>query len=262
MQQTGNDLLSALDDLVSRWSPDDIQEKTPILEHRNGHVPIDVPMKNPATARLSDDFGTIGTLEHNIIGDTTRADDDASSNDHIDVSSDSSPTFPHNRVPTFQLFQNDQKDVMEQRVNRWNNHWNEPVPTFQNDVPLPVRSGEPWQNLPPSSACSHADAWRAWMGSRLNRKMASGHYADRNNAIVDVWNDALHVWHMAYGDVPPRTACGACGEVLEMWDATIPIIDGARVHAAQDCLDGYGDRCRAVAHDALVAIGLKPPPTA
>jgi hypothetical protein len=32
------------------------------------------------------------------------------------------------------------------------------------------------------------------MGDRLRRTISSGHYADRQNAIRDVWNDALLLW--------------------------------------------------------------------
>ena len=94
---------------------------------------------------------------------------------------------------------------------------------------------------------------------RLRRKTSIGYYADRQNAVRDVWYDALHVWHLAYGQTPSKAVCGACGEVLTPNDRTILIIDGARVHASHECLDGYGERCRQVAHAALVGIGLKPP---
>jgi hypothetical protein len=103
--------------------------------------------------------------------------------------------------------------------------------------------------------------WRAWMGERYRSKMASGHFSSRDAAMVSVWEEALRAWHMINGKVPDRDGCGACGEVLEMWDSAITVIDGARVHASQDCLYDYGERCRAAAHEALVAIGLKPPPT-
>jgi hypothetical protein len=66
-----------------------------------------------------------------------------------------------------------------------------PVPTFQSDALFPVCSNKAWSILLPALACRHADEWRAWMGDRLRRTISSGHYADRQNAIRDVWNDTL-----------------------------------------------------------------------
>lgn len=260
-QQAGNDLLAALDSLVSGWSSPDDQRKDPILERGTDHVPMVVPMKSSAESTPSNAFGTIGTLERKKIGDTTRDDDTTTpDNDPSDEIPDSKLDSSENHVPMFQLFQNTQKAVLDQRLNHWNNHWNEPVPTFQNDVPTPVRTGEPWSNLPPSSACRVAGEWRQWMGDRLRRKLQSGHYEDRNNAVTAVWNEALHVWHMAYGEPSPYGRCGACGEPLTRRDRVITIIDRTDVHASPACLNGYGERCREQARAALVGIGLKPPP--
>lgn len=128
--------------------------------------------------------------------------------------------------------------------------------------PDPGSGMESTSKLQFSSACRlpvTPDDWRAWLDNRLRDKLGTGNYADPVNAVTDAWNDALSYWHHAYGTVPPRTACGACGEVLDPWVQSIPIIDGARVHASWECLDGYGERCRQEAASALAEMGLTPP---
>lgn len=103
------------------------------------------------------------------------------------------------------------------------------------------------------------DDWRAWMLDKYRQKVASGRYADKANALADVWSAAERVWHLRHGTVPDRGTCAGCGDVIYPGMVVISIIDGARVHADPDCLNGYGERFREVARAALVELGLKPP---
>jgi|SRR3954452_15703476 hypothetical protein len=171
MLQTGNDLLAALDNLVDGWSSDDGQRSNAILEHRNEHVPMDVPMKKPAIARVSDVFGTIRTLEHKEIGDTTRDNLDSDPNESLTGFSDSKLDFPENHVPMFQLFQKSQKNILHQWVNHWNNTWNMPVPTFQNGVRSLLVLGRRGQScrllLPAAMLMNDAHGWETACAARF-----------------------------------------------------------------------------------------------
>lgn len=106
------------------------------------------------------------------------------------------------------------------------------------------------------------DDWRAWMLDRYRRKVASGHYEDHKNALVDVWSEAELAWRMRHGTAIDHASCAGCIESITPGVRVITVIDGARVHASYECLEAYADRCQRDAREALVAIGLKPPPSA
>jgi hypothetical protein len=85
-----------------------------------------------------------------------------------------------------------------------------------------------------------------------------GHYS-RAEAESLAWGDVLNRWHMRYGERVPRDLCAGCrrpigsAKVLEM-------IDGNRVHLGDpDCLVRHGERWRAAATRALLALGLRSP---
>ena len=269
MPQAENDFLAALDTLIANWPSGDQNGR--ILEQSlrsKKNVPINVPISNPRGERVSEVFGTIGTLEHGL---DKRYKGGFDRNNILSDRESPNPNIfsSQKRVPMFQLFQSGQNDLSDQQLNHWNKCWNivfQPDELFQNQVPDPVAlsvcSKTDTTKLQSSSACRlpvTVDDWCVWLDSRLRCKLTTSHYADYADAVSDTWSDALTLWRHIHGTVTPKTVCGGCGEALEIRDPTVAIISGARVHASAACLDAYRGKSRQEAADAFAAMGLNSP---
>ena len=101
--------------------------------------------------------------------------------------------------------------------------------------------------------------WRSWMRERYRAKIRLGTLAQRENALAAVWDEALRAHHFMHGVVPGPDRCAGCGDDLPYGAAALTLLDGARVHGSDACLEAYGNHCRAVSHTALVGMGLNPP---
>lgn len=101
--------------------------------------------------------------------------------------------------------------------------------------------------------------WREWMRDRYRRKVATGNFADKRNVLLSVWGEAERAYHFRKGMVPEPEFCAGCGARLSRADRVIVLLDGARVHSSNDCLDAYESDWRSEAKAALVAMGLNPP---
>jgi hypothetical protein len=69
-------------------------------------------------------------------------------------------------------------------------------------------------------------------------------------------------WHAQYGEQVPKDICAGCRRPIGTASA-LDLIDGSRVHLndGNACLIRHGERWRAAATRALMALGLRPPVT-
>jgi hypothetical protein len=85
-----------------------------------------------------------------------------------------------------------------------------------------------------------------------------GHYS-RAEAESLAWGEVLNRWHMRHGERVPRDLCAGCRRPIGSAKA-LDMIDGNRVHLGDpDCLVRHGERWRADAMRALLALGLRSP---
>jgi hypothetical protein len=73
------------------------------------------------------------------------------------------------------------------------------------------------------------------------------------------WGDLQNEWHALHGTRFPTWQCAGCRKPLSGFN-TLDLNDGNRVHLDDiECLITFGRRWRSIAHEWLVACGLKPP---
>jgi hypothetical protein len=82
----------------------------------------------------------------------------------------------------------------------------------------------------------------------------------RDEAELLAWREVETRWHMARGERVATDLCAGCRCPIGEAEA-LDLIDGSRVHhrVDNDCLIRHGERWRAAAARALVALGLQPP---
>jgi hypothetical protein len=104
--------------------------------------------------------------------------------------------------------------------------------------------------------------WRALFEERAGIREFDGGYT-RNEAEALAWGEIENRWHLKHGERVPRDLCAGCRRPIGSTDV-LDLIDGNRVHiaASQDCLIRHGNRWRANATRALLALGLQPPTSA
>jgi hypothetical protein len=113
-------------------------------------------------------------------------------------------------------------------------------------------------NLTSDSAGCRRD-WRYFYEERAAIREYDGHYT-RAEAEVLAWGQLQDRWHFEHGVRVPRDLCAGCRQSIGSADA-LDLIDGNRVHLRgdRDCLVQHGERWRAAATRALLALGLRPP---
>jgi hypothetical protein len=105
-----------------------------------------------------------------------------------------------------------------------------------------------------------ADAtwWRDCYEERAAIRQYGGY--PRDEAELLAWREVETRWHMARGERVATDLCAGCRCPIGEAEA-LDLIDGSRVHhrVDNDCLIRHGERWRAAAARALVALGLQPP---
>jgi hypothetical protein len=100
--------------------------------------------------------------------------------------------------------------------------------------------------------------WRELHEERVAVRQYNGGYR-RDEAEGLAWGELQNRWHMTRGERVSRELCAGCRRPIGNAEA-LDMIDGNRVHLAiLDCLIRHGERWRAAATRALIAIGLRPP---
>jgi hypothetical protein len=101
--------------------------------------------------------------------------------------------------------------------------------------------------------------WRDLYEERSAIRQYGGHYS-RADAEALAWSEVQTRWHMECGERVSRDLCAGCRRPIGTKKA-LDLIDGNRVHIGEDnaCLIRHGERWRAAAMRALVALGLRPP---
>jgi hypothetical protein len=109
-----------------------------------------------------------------------------------------------------------------------------------------------------AASADYVADWRDWYEERAAIRQFDGGYT-RDEAECLAWSEAEDRWHRARGDRVPCDLCAGCRRPIGSAEA-LDLIDGNRVHFGElDCLIRHGDRLRAVAARALMALGLRPP---
>lgn len=74
------------------------------------------------------------------------------------------------------------------------------------------------------------------------------------------WGAIQTRWHVEHGERVSRDLCAGCRRPIGT-EKVLDLIDGNRVHTSDDnaCLARHGERWRAAATRALMALGLRPP---
>ena len=82
----------------------------------------------------------------------------------------------------------------------------------------------------------------------------------RAEAEVLAWGELQNRWHFEHGARVARDLCAGCRQPIGSADV-LDLIDGNRIHLRSDhaCLIRHGERWRAAATRALLALGLRPP---
>jgi hypothetical protein len=103
-----------------------------------------------------------------------------------------------------------------------------------------------------------AEYWVASFAQRAAKWGLGGR--PRAEAERVAWAEAQNRWHLRHGERVPRHICASCGMPVGA-AAALDLIDGSRVHLDDEnaCLIRYGERWRAAATWALMALGLRPP---
>jgi hypothetical protein len=92
---------------------------------------------------------------------------------------------------------------------------------------------------------------------RTGIRQYGGSYT-REEAEHLAWSELQGRWHMEHGERAPRDLCAGCRRLIG-GNPVLDLIDGCRVHAdGYDCLIRWGERWRAAATRALVAMGVNP----
>jgi len=101
--------------------------------------------------------------------------------------------------------------------------------------------------------------WRALYEERAAICEFDGGYT-RNEAEALAWGEIENRWHLEHGHRVPRDLCAGCRRPIGASEA-LDLIDGNRVHLTNSnfCLLQHGNRWRANATRALLALGLRPP---
>jgi len=103
--------------------------------------------------------------------------------------------------------------------------------------------------------------WRRQLAVRTLVWLVAGRTRDEAEALA--FEDLAVEWHRRNGEKVEQGRCAGCGDLIGGREA-LPLGDGNLVHFDSrgfDCLLGFGARWRATAADALVGLGLKPPPS-
>ena len=103
--------------------------------------------------------------------------------------------------------------------------------------------------------------WRDLFEERAAIREFDGRYS-RAEAEALAWGELQNRWHLEHGDRIPRDLCAGCRRPIGDAEA-LDLIDGSRVHLTDTntCLIQHGNRWRANATRALMAVGLRPHPT-
>lgn len=115
------------------------------------------------------------------------------------------------------------------------------------------------ENLGAPTAGYPSGDWRDLLEERAAIREFDGHYT-RAEAAVLAWGELQNRWHLELGDRVPRDLCAGCHRPIGAAEA-LDLIDGNRVHFADNdvCLIRHGNRWRANATRALLAVGPRPP---
>jgi hypothetical protein len=101
--------------------------------------------------------------------------------------------------------------------------------------------------------------WRSEFAERAaHREYDGGH--PRAEAELLAWSELQNRWNLAHGERVSRGLCAGCRRPIGT-EAMIDLIDSNRAHdrAGHECLIRHGERWRAAATRALIAMGLRPP---
>jgi len=98
-----------------------------------------------------------------------------------------------------------------------------------------------------------------WKAERAAIRQYEGGYS-RAEAELLAWRELENRWNLAHGERVLRELCAGCRRPIGT-EAALDLIDGNRVHDPEDndCLIRHGERWRATAARALIAMGLQPP---
>jgi len=101
--------------------------------------------------------------------------------------------------------------------------------------------------------------WRDEYAERAAIRQYEGGYS-RAEAELLAWRELENRWNLAHGERVLRELCAGCRRPIGT-EAALDLIDGNRVHDPEDndCLIRHGERWRATAARALIAMGLQPP---
>ena len=130
-----------------------------------------------------------------------------------------------------------------------------PVPIGANDT-----IGTASHRAPELEDVSHSQVyWRELFETRAAARERLNHYT-RAAAERRAWGEIENRWHLQHGDRIPRDLCAGCRRPIGNAEA-LDMIDGNRVHLTNSngCLIQHGNRWRASATQALIALGLRPP---
>jgi hypothetical protein len=101
--------------------------------------------------------------------------------------------------------------------------------------------------------------WLDLYEERSAIRQYDGHYS-RTEAQALAWSEVQTRWHMEHGERVSCDSCAGCRRSIGT-EKTLDLIDGSRVHLddGNSCLLRHGERWRAAATRALMALGLRPP---
>jgi hypothetical protein len=101
--------------------------------------------------------------------------------------------------------------------------------------------------------------WRALFEERAAIREFDGGYT-RKQAEALAWGEIQNRWHLEHVHRVPRYLCAGCRRPIGASEA-LDLVDGNRVHLTNSnfCLIQHGNRWRANATRALLALGLQPP---
>jgi hypothetical protein len=118
-------------------------------------------------------------------------------------------------------------------------------------------SGEVAALLTASEGAWPAAAWRRLYRAKLE---FWGQQRVEEEAARLAWGQLQAAWHRRHGERVLAAICAGCYQPIS-GGHVLALGDGARVHFADadNCLTVYGQRWRATATLALVAMGLRPP---
>jgi hypothetical protein len=97
--------------------------------------------------------------------------------------------------------------------------------------------------------------WCGWYEERAALRQFDGGYT-RDEAECLAWSEAEDRWHRTHGERVPRDLCAGCRRRIGE-DKALDLADGSRAHLSDlECLIRHGERWRAAAAKALIALGL------